>query len=346
METEAGREPDDARARAERRLDLADELRHVGGGRVHQHGDVPDEAEFPALGLADHPVHARHAEQRGAAIGDPRADRGGDRVLAATHQVGRGRGLRAGDQVSGLEGGPHPLVRRCRRRGPRAQRGGGRGEHGEPHAVDRDPRAVDGQHRADAAKLLEPAQVVLGEPAGHGGDHVRHHQVRRGRARKSRLSGRCAGRLPPADSPPAGTTRPFNAPAAVPSEVPPAAAAPPAAPEPPDAVPADDVPAAAFVRDRAVSEPPAAVWPPLSTATVAATAAPTATSPPATVGSDWRRINGSLTVTQPYRSEYPRVTAISPRVALLAVISVAGRADATHLTVSAGTPPGTATLRL
>jgi hypothetical protein len=42
---------------------------------------------------------------------------------------------------------------------------------------------------------------------------------------------------------------------------------------------------------------------------VAVTAAPTATSPPATVGSDWRRINGSLTVTQLYRSGRPHVTA-------------------------------------
>jgi hypothetical protein len=113
-----------------------------------------------------------------------------------------------------------------------------------------------------------------------------------------------------------------------------------------DAVRADAMPAAVFVPDRAACAPPAAVWPPLSTATVAATAAPTATSPPAAVGSDWRRINGSLTVTQLYRSGYPHVTAISPRVALLAVIELAVRADATHLTVIAGTPPGAATLRL
>src|SRR5580693_3460019 len=125
---------------------------------------------------------------------------------------------------------------------------------------------------------------------------------------------------PPADSPPAGTIRPFNASAAVPSAVPPAAAAPPEAPVPADAVltdavltdavltdtvPADAGPAA-FVPDRAVSAPSAAVWPPLSTATVAATAAPAAASPPAAVGSDWRRINGSLTVTQLYRSGRPR----------------------------------------
>jgi MFS family permease len=138
-----GHEPDDPRACAERGLDLAGERDHVGGGRVHEDGDVPGQAELPALRLVDDPVYPRYAEQRRAAIGDPCADRGGDRVRAAAGQAGRGRRLPGGDQVPGLEGGPHLRAGRRRRRGPRAERGRGGGEHGEPHAVDRDLRAVD-----------------------------------------------------------------------------------------------------------------------------------------------------------------------------------------------------------
>ena len=38
-----------------------------------------------------------------------------------------------------------------------------------------------GQHRPDAAELLDPGQVGRGHPAGHRGDHVGHDQARRGR---------------------------------------------------------------------------------------------------------------------------------------------------------------------
>ena len=249
--------------------------------------------------------------------------------------MSRGRGLGAGDQVPGLEGGPHPLAGRCRRRGPRAERGGGCGEHGEPHAVDLDPRAVDGQHRADTAEFPELAEVGLGKPAGHRGDHVWHHEVRRGRAGQARARGRGARRLSrggrrrgvsrhhPAAAPPRRRCRP---------------------PFPP--APARPALRAAWATDEAACAPPAALWPPLSTATVTATAPQTATSPPAAVGSDWRRINGSLTVTQPYRngSATSRPDDHGPRFLLLSRLRARG--EATHLTVIAGTPPGTATLRL